>query len=84
MLWLVCLFRRHDWHGEYNYATRRTTWTCRRCGAHKITADGVLNVGDSGGPGPGSPRHITLRLPRKLDEGQQHRQWVLPTAVQHP
>jgi hypothetical protein len=50
---LVCVFRRHDWHSEYNHATKRTTWTCRRCGAHKLTADGFLNVGDSGGPGPG-------------------------------
>jgi hypothetical protein len=34
---LKCWFRRHDWHTEYNHATERTTWECRRCGFRKVT-----------------------------------------------
>jgi len=34
---LKCLFRRHDWRSEYHHEDRRTSWECRRCGAHKLT-----------------------------------------------
>ena len=51
----VCLFRRHDWHSEYDEENRQTTWTCQRCGTQKLTVDDVVNRGvDRGAPGPGN------------------------------
>jgi hypothetical protein len=56
---LRCLFRRHDWHSEYDHEHRRTTWTCQRCGVHKVTTDDFVDKGAGshgninlyGGPG---------------------------------
>lgn len=49
---LRCLFRRHRWRSEYNHATKRTTWECLRCGAHKLNVhDMDLNPGELGGGG---------------------------------
>jgi hypothetical protein len=42
---LTCLFRRHDWHSEYDHEHRRTTWTCQRCGLHKVTTDDFVDRG---------------------------------------
>ena len=47
---LICLFRRHDWHSEYDHEHRHTTWTCQRCGVQKVTVDDVVDRG-AGGPG---------------------------------
>jgi hypothetical protein len=44
----VCLFRRHDWHSDYDHENRRTTWTCRRCGLRKVTVDDVVDKGGGG------------------------------------
>lgn len=48
---LVCLFRRHDWHTEYNHETKRTAWECRRCGAYKVLPKpmGPYDIGAGGG-----------------------------------
>jgi hypothetical protein len=51
---LTCLFRRHDWHSEYDHERRRTSWTCQRCGLHKVTTDNVDDVVDRGAGGYGN------------------------------
>jgi hypothetical protein len=33
---LRCILVPHQWHSSYDHKKRQTTWTCSRCGAHKI------------------------------------------------
>jgi hypothetical protein len=49
---LNCLIRRHRWRSEYDHATKRTTWECLRCGAHKLDFHSMyLNPSEyDGGP----------------------------------
>jgi len=48
-----CRIGRHDWHSEYDHEHRHTTWTCQRCGRHKVTLDDEVDMGDrwTGGTG---------------------------------
>jgi hypothetical protein len=50
---LVCMFRRHEWHSEYDHESRHTNWTCRRCGLHKVTYDDFLGRSGEGTGGTG-------------------------------
>ena len=45
---LICLFRRHDWHSEYDHEHQHTTWTCQRCGVQKVTMGRVVDKGPPG------------------------------------
>jgi transcription elongation factor Elf1 len=51
---LKCLLGGHDWHSEYDHESRRTSWTCRRCGHHKVTVETVDDVVDKAGGGYGN------------------------------
>jgi len=51
---LRCLFRRHQWHTEFNYETQGTERECARCGARVSTYPGPTNLGQRPGFGDGA------------------------------